>query len=160
VVAAGMRVHFDGAAPIFAMPDIPPVALVPLAFYALVGIIIGVASVGVTRAVYWIEDMFEHLPVHWMWWPALGGLAVGLIGWFAPRTLGLGYNNISDIISDRLPLEMVAFLCAMKFVSWSIALGSGTSGGTLAPLLTIGGGAGALVGALLLWILPSSGVDI
>ncbi|HTB79484.1 MAG TPA: chloride channel protein [Opitutaceae bacterium] len=160
VAAAGMRIHFDGATAIFAMPDIAPVSLLPLGLYALIGLILGVASVGVTRSVYWIEDMFEHLPIHWMWWPAIGGIAVGVIGYFAPRTLGVGYNNISDIISARLPLQMMAFLCAMKFVSWAIALSSGTSGGTLAPLLTIGGGGGGLVGAFLLWLMPSSGLDV
>jgi CBS domain-containing protein len=116
--------------------------------------------VGVTRSVYWVEDRFEHLPVHWMWWPALGGLAVGAIGFIAPRTLGVGYDNISDIISNRLPLALMALLCALKFVSWAIALGSGTSGGTLAPLLTIGGGGGGVLGAGLLWLLPASGLDI
>jgi len=160
VVAAGMRIHFEGGGAIFAMPDLAPVSLVPLALYALVGLILGVASVGVTRAVYWIEDMFEHLPIHWMWWPAIGGLVVGLIGYFAPRTLGVGYDNISDILSSRFPLRMMAFLCAMKFVSWSISLSSGTSGGTLAPLLTIGGGGGGLVGAFLLWLMPACGLDV
>ncbi len=160
VVATGIRIHFDGAAAMFAMPDVEPVSLVSLAAYSLIGLAIGVASVGVTRSVYWIEDLFGHLPVHWMWWPAIGGLAVGAIGYLAPRTLGVGYDNITDMISNRLPLQAVAFLCAMKFASWSIALGSGTSGGTLAPLMTIGAGAGGLVGALLLHLAPGSGVDL
>ena len=159
-VAAGMHLHFEGSQPIFPMPDILPVGLGPLALYALVGLILGVAAVGVTRVVYWIEDMFDHLPIHWMWWPALGGFAVGAVGYFSPRTLGVGYDNISDIISSRLALEAVAVLCSLKFVSWAIALSSGTSGGTLAPLLTIGGGGGALVGGALLWLLPHSGLDL
>jgi H+/Cl- antiporter ClcA len=157
---AGMRIHFDGSAPIFAMPEIGPSTLGSLALYAVVGLVVGVASVGVTRAVYWVEDMFEHLPIHWMWWPALGAVAVGVVGYFTPRTLGVGYNNITDIISNRLPLDVMAVLCAMKFVSWCISLGSGTSGGTLAPLMTIGAGAGGLVGALLLHLIPASGVDL
>jgi len=160
VVAAAMRVHFEGAEAIFAMPNIAPVALWPLVLYTVIGLLIGIVSVGVTRLVYWIEDMFEHIPTHWMWWPAIGGLAVGIVGYFAPRTLGVGYNNITDIISNNLPMKLVAFLCVMKFISWSIALSSGTSGGTLAPLMTIGGGSGALVGAGLLAILPQCGVDI
>jgi CBS domain-containing protein len=104
--------------------------------------------------------MFERLPIHWMWWPAIGGVAVGVIGWFAPRTLGVGYDNITQIISDQLPLRFIAFLTLMKFLSWAISLGSGTSGGTLAPLLTIGGGAGSLIGSLLLAVCPDSGVDL
>ncbi|MGA3007372.1 MAG: chloride channel protein [Opitutaceae bacterium] len=160
VAAAALRIHFAGATAIFAMPDLAPVSLVPLGLYGLIGLILGVASAGVTRAVYWIEDRFEHLPVHWMWWPAIGGIAVGLIGYFAPRTLGVGYNNISDILSNRLPLRLMAFLGAMKFVSWAIALSSGTSGGTLAPLLTIGSGGGGLAGAFLLWLMPACGLDV
>ena len=159
-VAAGVRIKLMGAEAIFAMPDFAPVNLGALALYALLGIVIGVASVGVTRIVYWIEDMFEHLPVHWMWWPAIGGLAVGLVGYFAPRTLGVGYDNIADILSNRFSLHLIAFLCVMKFISWSIALSSGTSGGTLAPLFTIGSGAGATLGALFLWIFPACGVDV
>ena len=160
VIAAGMRIHFEGADVVFPMPDVAPAGLGALGFYTVLGVIVGIAAVGITRLVYWIEDQFDRLPVHWMWWPAIGGLAVGLVGYFAPRTLGVGYDNISDIISNQLPIQTVAFLCGMKFISWSISLSSGTSGGTLAPLLTIGGGAGALIGALLLQLAPNSGLDI
>jgi len=158
--AAGIRIHLEGGAPIFPMPAFGPVSLGSLCVYALIGIAVGVLAVGVTRAVYWIEDMFEHLPIHWMWWPALGGIAVGVIGYFAPRTLGVGYDNISQIISNQLPLRIIAFLTVMKFISWSISLGSGTSGGTLAPLLTIGGGAGSLLGSLFAWLAPIAAIDI
>jgi H+/Cl- antiporter ClcA len=158
--AAGIRVQMLGAGAIFPMPDIAPASLPALGVYALIGIATGVASVGVTRAVYWIEDAFERLPVHWMWWPAIGGIAVGVVGYFAPRTFGVGYDNISDIISDQLPLRVIAMLTVMKFVSWAISLGSGTSGGTLAPLLTIGGGAGSLLGSFALLVAPTSGLDI
>jgi len=159
-VAAGMRIKLMGAEAIFSMPEFAPVGLSALALYAVLGLVIGVVAVIVTRIVYWLEDMFEHLPVHWMWWPAIGGLAVGLVGYFAPRTLGVGYDNIADILSNRFSLHLIAFLCVMKFVSWSISLSSGTSGGTLAPLFTIGSGAGATLGALFLWIFPASGLDV
>lgn len=158
--AAGMRIHFEGSAAIFALPNIEPSTLSSLVLYSLIGVLVGVASVGVTRAVYWTEDFFERLPIHWMWWPALGAVAVGVIGYFAPRTLGVGYGNISDILSDNLPLHAIAFLCGMKFISWTISLGSGTSGGTLAPLLTIGSGVGSVLGAILLFIFPASGLDV
>ncbi|HEX4086115.1 MAG TPA: chloride channel protein [Chthoniobacteraceae bacterium] len=159
-IAAAMRVRFDGAAAIFAMPNLGPSSLTALGAYALIGMVVGVLAVGVTRSVYWIEDQFERLPLHWMWWPALGGIAVGAIGWLAPRTLGVGYDNISGILSDQFPLRVIAFLTVMKFISWVISLGSGTSGGTLAPLLTIGGGAGNILGAAMLSIAPFSGVDV
>ena len=112
-----------------------------------------------TRIVYGIEDAFEKLPVHWMWWPAIGGLVVGIVGYFAPLTLGVGYTNIEAIVSGHLAVGALAFLCVMKFISWSIALGSGTSGGTLAPLFTIGGALGALAGAGLVAIAPQLGID-
>src|SRR5436309_9450703 len=108
-----------------------------LATYAAVGAIVGWLAVYVTRAVYWIEDGFEKLPIHWMWWPALGGIAVGLVGVASPHTLGVGYDNIDHILSGELTVSAMAILCGWKLVSWMISLGSGTSGGTLAPLFTV-----------------------
>src|SRR5581483_11112800 len=98
-------------------------------------------------------------PVHWMWWPAIGAVAVGVIGYSVPRTLGVGYYNITDILGGGLAVKFVLYLCLMKFISWSIALGSGTSGGTLAPLFTIGGGMGFGLGALGHHLLPGAGID-
>jgi len=95
-----------------------------------------------------------------MWWPAIGGLAVGLIGYFVPHTLGVGYDNIINMLSGKVSLALMLSLCFFKFLSWAIALGSGTSGGTLAPLLTIGGAAGAILGTIILLFFPSSGISI
>lgn len=131
-----------------------------LGFYSLMGIVIGLLSVLVTKIVYLIEDGFEKLPIHWAWWPAIGGLIVGVVGYFAPRTLGVGYNNITDVLSGSLSMQVLLSLCLMKFISWAISLGSGTSGGTLAPLLTIGGATGALLGGILIYWFPASGVNI
>jgi len=158
--AAGLRLFWEGARPIFAMPNIAPVSLSALAFYALLGLIIGLIAAGITRAVYAIEDAFDRLPIHWMWWPALGAVAVGIVGYFVPDTMGVGYYNITSILSVGLSVKVVLFLCLMKFVSWSISLGSGTSGGTLAPLLTIGAGFGQAVGAAAVWLLPHAGIDL
>ena len=110
----------------------------------LSGAVCGLLAVGITKAVYALEDGFEKLPIHWMWWPAIGGIAVGLIGWFDPRTLGVGYDNLRLLLDGHLAVKAIALLAALKFLSWWIALGSGTSGGTLAPLMTVGGAAGAL----------------
>jgi chloride channel protein, CIC family len=142
VAATALRLKFIGATPIFEMPNVGPPTLTALVLYVIVGILIGIASVGVTRAVYLVEDGFAALPIHWMWWPALGGLAVGTIGYWAPRTLGVGYYNVRDELSGTLAGQAVLLLCIFKFLSWAIALGSGTSGGTLAPLFTIGGAMG------------------
>ena len=159
VAAAGVRYATVGTEPVFAMPYVDEPGLVALACYVLLGAAIGLVSVGVTRAVYAIEDAFEKLPVHWMWWPAIGGVVVGVVGYFAPLTLGVGYTNIEDIVAGHFAVGALAFLCVMKFISWSIALGSGTSGGTLAPLFTIGGALGALAGFGMVAIAPGLGID-
>lgn len=159
-VATGARIAFEGSAPAFAMPALAAPSMTALGFYVFLGAVMGLCAAAVTRAVYAVEDQFERLPIHWMWWPALGAVVVGIVGYLAPDTLGVGYYNITAILSNDLPLRAVAVLCTMKFISWAIALGSGTSGGTLAPLFTIGGGIGALMGGLATTVLPSFGVDL
>ncbi|MFO1043318.1 MAG: chloride channel protein [Planctomycetaceae bacterium] len=158
--AAGIRIAFEGVDPVFGMTNLQAPTGVALAMYVLLGGIMGLAAVWVTRAVYAIEDVFERVPIHWMWWPALGAVVVGVIGYFAPDTLGVGYYNIRNILAGNLAVSAIAFLCAMKFVSWSVSLGSGTSGGTLAPLFTIGGGMGAVFGAWVNVVWPGLGVDV
>ena len=157
--ATAVRIAFDGAGPIFPMPEVMAPGGLALASYVVLGAIIGYASVLITRALYRIEDTFEHLPVHWMWWPAIGAVVVGVIGWFQPRTLGVGYYNIHDILNGSIAGQALLWLAVFKLISWLIALGSGTSGGTLAPLFTIGGGMGALLGAAAATYLPVLGVD-
>jgi CIC family chloride channel protein len=157
--AAGHHFLFESG-PVFAMPDVAVPSNLALGIYSFMGILVGFLSLGITKIVYWIEDVFEKLPIHWMWWPAIGGLAVGAIGFYAPHTLGVGYDNITGILSGTWPLTLVLSLCIFKFLSWAIALGSGTSGGTLAPLLTMGGAAGAVIGALTLQLFPESGITI
>jgi CIC family chloride channel protein len=157
--ATAVRMLYVGTEPIFAMPLLARPSGEALALYALIGAIVGWLAVYVTRAVYWVEDLFEKLPIHWMWWPALGGLAVGAVGIYAPRTLGVGYDNIEGMVSGKLFGTAVAILCISKFVSWCISLGSGTSGGTLAPLFTIGGAAGVVLGELAALQFPHFGID-
>jgi chloride channel protein, CIC family len=159
VMATGLRRFSEGTEPVFAMPDLPAPSMQALTAYCAIGALVGVAAVFVTRLVYVVEDAFEKLPIHWMWWPAIGAIVVGVVGYVAPRTLGVGYDNISDILSSRLTLQAIGFLCIMKFTSWCIALGSGTSGGTLAPLFTVGGGIGALLGGFTSNLFPHAGID-
>ncbi|RUO94405.1 chloride channel protein [Corallococcus sp. AB018] len=158
--ATGVRIAFMGGAPAFAIPDLTTPSGSALAFYGVMGLFIGAASVACTRAVYWLEDMFEKLPIHWMWWPALGAIVVGVVGFVSPRTLGVGYTNIEDILSGRFVGTAMLVFCALKFISWSVALGSGTSGGTLAPIFTLGGGLGSGLGLLATQLFPSLGVDV
>ncbi|HEU5145535.1 MAG TPA: chloride channel protein [Chryseosolibacter sp.] len=160
VTGACMHFLLFGTEPVFPMPDVPTATSQAVVFYALMGILIGGASVIVTRILYLIEDAFEKLPVHWMWWPAIGGLFVGLIGTFAPQTLGVGYENITAALSGELTVTVLVTLCFWKFASWSIALGSGTSGGTLAPLLTIGSAMGCLLGIAGQLYFPNAGISL
>jgi H+/Cl- antiporter ClcA len=157
--ATAVRSIFAGTEPAFAVPALVAPGAAAVCVYVVLGAVIGICSVGVTRAIYAIEDAFDKLPLHWMWWPILGAIPVGVIGYFAPRTMGVGYENIEQIVGGDLAVRQVAFLCGLKFLSWAFALGSGTSGGTLAPLLTIGGGLGALMGAFAAGLVPAAGID-
>ena len=155
-------VHYalrGSSAPIFAMAAMPTPGSMALLCYVAIGALLGLISIGVTHIVYGVEDAFEKLPIHWMWWPAIGGVGVGVVGYFAPLTLGVGYTNIEGILNGQFTLAALGALCVMKFLSWAIALGSGTSGGTLAPLFTIGGALGAVLGVGIATWLPQLGVD-
>ncbi len=157
--ATAVRIAFVGIPPAFAMPNIAQPGEAALAVYVVLGAAVGVAAVAVTKIVYAVEDAFDHLPIHWMWWPAIGAVAVGVCGYFAPHTLGVGYDNIDRILSGDIAGEALLFLGGLKFISWSISLGSGTSGGTLAPLFTIGGALGGLLGEVVARSFPHLGVD-
>ena len=160
VAATAVRMAFLGSAPIFAMPNVGPLNQTALVLYVLLGVIVGVVSVGVTRAVYLFEDAFGLLPIHWMWWPALGGLVVGVLGYWIPQTLGVGYDNIRLELSGALSEQALILLCTFKFLPWAISLSSGTSGGTLAPLFIIGGALGAALGGAATALFPSVGLDL
>jgi len=160
VTGACMHFLLFGTEPVFPMPEVSTTSSQAVIFYALTGVLMGAASVLVTRILYLIEDGFEKLPIHWMWWPAIGGLFVGIIGTFAPQTLGVGYENITASLSGDLSVSILVTLCFWKFVSWAIALGSGTSGGTLAPLLTIGSAIGCLLGMAGQAYFPEAGISL
>lgn len=160
VTGAAMHYSLFGTDPVFLMPYIPEPSGWAMVTYLTLGAIIGIASVIVSKSVYWIEDKFEALPIHWMWWPAIGAVAVGIIGYFAPETLGVGYSNISYLLTGNITIQVALSLCLLKFLSWSISLGSGTSGGTLAPLLTIGGALGSLLGMTILHFFPHSDINM
>jgi H+/Cl- antiporter ClcA len=110
------------------------------------GICSGALAATLSVALYRVEDTFARLPIHWMWWPAIGGVAVGIGGWLQPRALGVGYDVIGDLLHNHLALGVALALLAVKAVIWVIALGSGTSGGVLAPLLMMGAGLGVVLG--------------
>lgn len=160
--ATGAAMHYAlfSDAPVFSMPSIPPAGTEAMICYVGMGAVIGLIAAFVTKSVYFIEDMFEKLPVHWMWWPAIGSLAVGITGYFAPYTMGVGYSNISQLLSGSISIQLILGLCFLKFISWSISLGSGTSGGTLAPLLTIGGATGLGLGFIIASLFPQVNISL
>ena len=150
VVAALLRVPLLGEGPIFPVAA-HAAALAPatIGFALVVGIVVGLGSGLLTALVYGCEDLFARLPIHWMWWPAIGGLAVGLGGYLDPRVLGVGYDTIHHLMTGELLGASLAALVVAKGIVWAVALGSGTSGGVLAPLLMMGGAIGALLGSSL-----------
>jgi CIC family chloride channel protein len=145
--------------PFFEIAAFTPPSVPSFFLFLLFGAILGVISVVVIKSTYWIEDLFEELPVHFMWWPVIGGFAVAAFGYFEPRSLGVGYGNITDALMGSMPLQLAASLLLFKFLSWAIALGSGTSGGTLAPLMTLGCCIGLLANAALSRIVPGWTVE-
>jgi H+/Cl- antiporter ClcA len=160
VAACGAHEVLVGSAPAFAMSAVSAPTGTALAIYVGMGLIAGVASMLVTRAVYAVEDAFEKLPFHWMWWPALGGVVVGVVGVFSPHTMGVGYDNIDHLLQGGFATQAVLVFGGLKLVSWALSLGTGTSGGTLAPLFTIGGALGTALGAIAAWLVPSAAVDV
>jgi chloride channel protein, CIC family len=158
--ATAIRMSLHGGAPVFPMADIAQPGAVAIVGYIVLGGVIGLLAAEITRAVYRLEDAFERLPIHWMWWPALGAVAVGVVGYLSPRTLGVGYDNIHDILTGSLAGTVLLSLVLLKLISWAVALSSGTSGGTLAPLFTIGGGLGSFIAAAAMALAPGLGMDV
>jgi len=143
-VAGALRVPLLGAGPLF--PMLPHAALTAggLVIALALGIAAGFGSGLLTWLVYACEDLFRKVPIHWMWWPLLGGAVIGLGGLLFPRALGVGYDTIHDLLTGQLVGVALLGLVVTKAVIWAVALGSGTSGGVLAPLLIMGGALGAL----------------
>ncbi|MCJ2140563.1 chloride channel protein [Methylobacterium sp. E-066] len=149
VTAACWRPALFEAGPLFPFTDNPALPWWGLPACALLGVACGLISGVFTRALYALEDGFGRLPIHWMWWPALGALVVGLGGLVEPRALGVGYDVIRDLLSGHLLAGAVLTILVVKAVIWLAALSSGTSGGVLAPLLILGGAIGWLIGLAL-----------
>jgi H+/Cl- antiporter ClcA len=135
------------AGPLFPLQT-APAALPALGVCIVAGLLCGAMSALMSKALYKVEDLFAHLPVHWMWWPAIGAVAVGIGGWLQPRALGVGYDVIADLLNHRILPAAALSLLVVKAVIWVISLGSGTSGGVLAPLLMLGAGLGTAVSIL------------
>jgi CIC family chloride channel protein len=153
--AAAMRRYILGVGPVFAVPIHP----ITVEWHGLVGCVVagllgGVLSALLTNAVYASEDAFHRLPIHWMWWPPIGGLIIGLGGLVFPQALGVGYDVIDQLLQGDAPTKLILGVLIVKSIIWSTSLGSGTSGGVLAPLLMMG----AALGAAEAHVLPAEGV--
>ncbi len=133
-LATAVHMQLLGAGPMFAVTAMDFGVPRALPFYLMLGVICGLAAVAFSKALYWTEDQFEKLPLDELWWPAIGALGLGIIGYFVPRVLGVGYDTIGDILNANLPLKLLLAVIIAKAVALVISLGSGTSGGLLAPM--------------------------
>jgi CIC family chloride channel protein len=144
-IAAVLRRYLMGVGPLFLVPEHPlfigPAGLLGC---VLVGLLAGCLSAFLTMSVYAAEDAFQRLPIHWMWWPMIGGLVIGLGGLIFPQALGVGYDTIGALLQGDVATKVILGVLLVKWFIWAVSLGSGTSGGVLAPLLMMGGALGGL----------------
>jgi H+/Cl- antiporter ClcA len=133
-IATAVHMQLLGVGPMFTVHALDFGVPQALPFYLILGLLCGLAAVGFSKLLYWTEDQFEKLPVDELWWPAIGALGLGIIGYFVPRVLGVGYDTIGDILNASLPLKLLAIVMIAKAAALVISLGSGTSGGLLAPM--------------------------
>jgi H+/Cl- antiporter ClcA len=153
-VATLCRWALLGSSPVFAVTESARIGAAPIALTLLPGVTGGLLAVVATALIYKSEDAFARLPVHWMWWPMLGGVIIGVGGLFQPRALGVGYDVIGQLLTGRAGLSLIVSILIVKTLIWSLSLGSGTSGGVLAPVFMIGGALGALEGQFLPHVFP------
>lgn len=147
-LATSIRAILLGQRSMFTMGNVNFDVLHGLPFYLVIGIISGIAAIGFTKLLYWVEDQFDRIPIDDLWHPAIGALGLGIIGFFVPRILGVGYDTISDILNNNLALKLLILIAVFKALALVISLGSGTSGGLLAPMFMSSaalGGAFAIV---------------
>ena len=151
-------VHFQlmGRGPMFQVGALDFGLPHALPFYLMLGVLCGVAALGFSKPLYWVEDQFEKLPIHDMWWPAIGALGLGIIGYFVPRVLGVGYDTISDILNARMLLGALLAVMIFKSAALVISLGSGTSGGLLAPMFMASAAMGAVFAMVVDKIWPAA----
>ncbi|WP_454887138.1 chloride channel protein [Sphingomonas oryzagri] len=149
LVSFACRPALIGVGPMFATASTQPAGLWVIGAAAIVGLIVGLEATLLSTTLYRVEDLFHRLPVHWMWWPAIGAIFVGVGGLIDRHVLGSGYASIQALLDGSLAMRVVLALLFVKAIVWLIALGSGTSGGILAPLLILGGATGCLLGHFL-----------
>jgi H+/Cl- antiporter ClcA len=155
-LATSVRTILLGQHSMFTMGNVNFDVVHGLPFYLLLGVISGAAAIGFTKLLYWMEDQFERLPINVLWHPAIGALGLGIIGFFVPRVLGVGYDTISDILNNSLALKLLILIAVFKALALVISLGSGTSGGLLAPMFMSSAAMGGAFAMIVNMILPSA----
>lgn len=155
-LATAVHMQLLGAGPMFTVATTDFGIPKALPFYLVLGVICGLAAVGFSKLLYWVEDQFEKLPVNELWWPAIGALGLGIIGYFVPRVFGVGYDTISDILNAQLAVRLLLVVMIAKAAALVISLGSGTSGGLLAPMFMSSAALGGVFAMLVNRLFPSA----
>ena len=158
-LATAVHMQLLGAGPMFTVKAMDFGIPRALPFYLLLGLICGLAAVGFSKALYWTEDQFEKLPVDELWWPAIGALGLGIIAYFVPRVLGVGYDTISDILNGDLAWKLLLVVMLAKAAALVVSLGSGTSGGLLAPMFMSSAALGGIFAMAMNAIFPSASLS-
>lgn len=159
VVATCVHIVLMGNGPMFTVGALNFDFIAKLPFYLALAVLCGLAAVVISKSLYWVEDLFERLPFDPMWWPAIAGVVLGIIGYFVPRVLGVGYETITDILNNRLPLLVLLSVMVFKAAALIITIGSGTSGGLLAPMFMTSAAMGAAFAVVANTLIPGANLD-
>jgi len=158
-LATAVHMQLFGAGPMFKVTAMDFGIPHALPYYLVLGLVCGLAAVGFSKVLYWTEDQFEKLPIDELWWPAIGALGLGIIGYFVPRVLGVGYDTIGDILNANLAWKLLLVVMLAKAVALVVSLGSGTSGGLLAPMFMSSAALGGVFALGLDRIIPSANLS-
>lgn len=158
-LAAAVHMQLLGSGPMFTVSSMDFGIPRALPFYLVLGLLCGLAAVAFSRLLYWTEDLFEKLPVDELWWPAIGALGLGIIGYFVPRVLGVGYDTIGEVLNGQLALKLLIIVMLAKAVALVVSLGSGTSGGLLAPMFMSSAAMGGAFALLVDKVFPAAAIS-
>ncbi len=159
-IAGGMHSALFGDGPLFHVPSNGYAGLDALPAFAVLGLACGLLAIVISRGLFLVEGLYRRLPLKNFWHPAIGAVGFATIGLFVPRVLGVGYDVIGEVLDNKLAVRTVAVIAVAKLVAWWLALGSGTSGGTLAPILLVSSSFGLVIGSGLNAVLPGPDVAL
>src|SRR2546423_6894211 len=146
-----------GDSPLFHVPGYHLVSPWELGAYVVLGVVGGLSSVAFVKILLWLRERFARLPRASLWvQPVAGGLTVGLLGYFAPQVLGVGYDQVERVLNGDIILKAVVILGVLKIIATSVAYASGNAGGIFGPSLFIGSMVGASVGGVAHLLFPAS----